>query len=95
MNNNDSISRKAAIEALMNYEPTAILAIINVIDKDAARAIIEDLPSAQPEIIRCEDCEFGRWDVFERGMWCTRHPEYDVEKNDFCSRAKRRSEQDE
>ena len=43
------IERQAAIDALINHEPTSTLAIINVIDKDVARAIIEELPSAEPE----------------------------------------------
>lgn len=72
---------KAEHRALWHYEQAL----------DEIREILE---SSQPEIIRCEGCEFGRWDVFDRGMWCTRHPEYDVYENDFCSRAKRRSEQD-
>ena len=45
----DLIDRQAAIDALINHEPTSTLAIINVIDKDVARGIIEDLPSAVPE----------------------------------------------
>lgn len=45
----DLIERQAAIDALINHEPTSTLAIINVIDKNVARAIIEELPSAQPD----------------------------------------------
>ena len=54
----DLISRQAAIDAI---EPTikSILQgnsfkAINVMDK------IRDLPSAEPEIIRCKDCEWWR-----------------------------------
>ena len=33
-----------------------------------ARKLIEDAPSAQPEIIRCKDCKWwGREDVFKDG----------------------------
>lgn len=86
----DLIERQAEIDATLE-EPTYTDAM-NVLTE--VRDRIKALSSAQPEIIRCEDCEFGRLDVFERGMWCTRHPEYDIGENDFCSRAKRRREQD-
>ena len=52
-----------------------------------AEKAIRTLPSAQPEIIRCRDCKYGKYDIFDRGMWCELHPKYDVEENDFCSRA--------
>lgn len=49
--------------------------------------IIDDMPSAQPEIIRCKDCK--HWDgvdtcdVIDAPVW----------DNDFCSMAERRSDE--
>ena len=60
-----------------------------------ARNIIEDLPSAQPEIIRCKDCKYKNLsdicEYFEvsAGYYTVWHH---VEDNDFCSRGERRSD---
>ena len=43
------------------------------------------LPSAQSEIVRCEDCI--EWD--SDSEWCNRHGGT-MQENDFCSRAERR-----
>ena len=55
-----------------------------------------DLPSAQPEIIRCKDCKwYGRADKrrFYRGMDCLqRRIDTIVPDKDFCSRAERRTD---
>lgn len=63
---NDVISRQAAIDALMEFDkklrkinwyqyPYAEYECIGV---DEAIVKIANLPSAQPEIIRCKDCKF-------------------------------------
>ena len=66
-----------------------------------AERLIEEAPSAQPELIRCKDCKhyvihtlFGR-----RQGWCERLcDEFDKslargkEEDDFCSRAERRTD---
>lgn len=46
---------------------------------------IAELPSAQPDIIRCKECKHGKYDIFDRGMWCELHPSLDVTEDDFCS----------
>lgn len=54
---------------------------------DVYEEIVENLPSAQPEIIRCKDCK--HWDgvdtcdVIDAPVW----------DNDFCSMAERRSDE--
>ena len=76
----DLISRQAAIEALKRL-PTWWAEL----DPEDAVSAIENLPSAQPEIIRCKDCK--HWDgvdtcdVIDAPVW----------DNDFCSMAERRS----
>ena len=47
---------------------------------------ITNMPSAQPEIIRCKDC---KW---KQGSECVRFAEVRPFLNDFCSRAERREE---
>ena len=53
--NKDTISRQDAIDAFWKLEvelrPSAI---------DAVLDMLKNLPSAQPEIIRCKDCKWGR-----------------------------------
>ena len=69
----DLISRQAAID------------VVKGIDRYFVR-YIEELPSAQPEIIRCKDCKWKQ--VSE----CVRFTEVRPFPNDFCSRAERREE---
>ena len=48
----DSISRQVIFDSLM----TAVAAV-GVIDGDDIKLIFDNLPSAEPEIIRCKDCK--------------------------------------
>lgn len=53
---------------------------------------IEDLPSAQPEIIRCKDCkQFRRW--IDTDICFCDITESERSDNDFCSRAERRKDE--
>ena len=95
----DLIDRQAAIDALgeepmvwmdSDYE----LAERNQWNMD--KLAIETVPSAQPEIIRCRDCE--HWDKTWTNNWL---PDYhycpiidEVRKGDFCCRyAERRTDE--
>ena len=49
--NNDCISRQSVIDAFSKYDDTDLVKVKYV------RQAIEDLPSAQQEIIRCRDCK--------------------------------------
>ena len=87
---NDSISRQDAIDAIMQWESESFLTINNLIDKKVARAIIEDLPSTQPEIIRCKDCKyFEPIYTFDKGVCAHWHARANA--SDFCSYAERES----
>ena len=93
----DLISRQAAIDALAKFVPYAICdesteSYTNGLT-DAYYLILQ-LPSAQPEIIRCKDCRYYqdnndgyphincKWDANET-------PDAD----DFCSGAERRTDE--
>lgn len=86
----DLISRQAAIDAI------EITPFDDYGDYMRARELIEQLPSAQPEIIRCKDCKwYGRVDKrrFYRGMDCLqKHIDTIVPDRDFCSKAERSEE---
>ena len=79
----DLISRQQAICAL-----STITMYKGSIPYNTAVMRIEQLPSAQPEIIRCKDCK--HWDgvdtcdVIDAPVW----------DNDFCSMAERRSDEE-
>jgi hypothetical protein len=89
---NDSlISRQAAIEALERimsdypldgYEDERLL--INA---------LKDLPSAQPEIIRCKDCKHYKAYDYTGSLACHLIIGVTVRRdlNDFCSRAERQN----
>ena len=55
---------------------------------DIDRQTILNLPSAQPEIIRCKEC------LWRIGRDCTRFTDLPVYMDDYCGRAKRRGEHD-
>lgn len=62
--------------------------------KEWVAEFIEDLPSAEPEIIHCKDCKY--WTHINRTnrYWCkTDDGLFDLNPlpDDFCSRAKRRT----
>ena len=93
----DLISRQAALDALIaltvysnkrdlvkeadNHPNTWIEGVAECIDE------IEDLPSAQPEIIECENCKHrGEKPVADGRYWCNIHGAYMY----YCSDAERR-----
>lgn len=52
----DLISRQAAIDAMHQYSHFDDFDI-SVIDEETAVIAIKELPSVQPDIIRCKDCK--------------------------------------
>ena len=65
---NDLISRQAAIDLWEKYHPTI------AVDAMQYDAELRQLPSAQPELIRCKDCR-----------WWDKYGDYD---NGYCMAAK-------
>lgn len=97
----DTISRQEAIDALgerpiiWSNDDEYSLGARNQYDTD--KLAIETVPSAQPDIIRCEDCKwYGRADKrrFYRGMDCLqKRIDTIVPDKDFCSKAERRTDE--
>ena len=96
----DCISRQQAIDDIWTVSPLARL------DRKWVDRWLRQLPSAQPEIIRCKDCKhwipydwmFSEvWrsknmaDYLEDEMGCN-CSDMAMKANDFCSRAERRTE---
>lgn len=101
----DCISREQAIDAINEYmvgkrcDTDGTMMARLVIDK-----VIKQLPSIQPEIVRCKDCKHWiPYDWMFSEVWRSKnmadYPEEDIgcdcsdmamKANDFCSRAERR-----
>ena len=86
----DLISRQAAIDELDKGAWGVEW------DKTLAKAMIESLPSAQPEIIYCKDCKHWTNNIGDselRDNYCNEVAHgfyYRCNGDDFCSRAERR-----
>lgn len=59
---------------------------------NCARQIVEGLPSAEPQIIRCKDCKY--YQIDGNFMFCNSEGSMfaEVTESDFCSYAERRTE---
>jgi hypothetical protein len=87
----DTISRAAALDGLsklrmidtykIDGDPCLKVKAIDVYE------MLKQLPSAQPEIIYCREC---KW---KQGAECVRFAEVRPFPDDFCSRAKRRTDE--
>ena len=93
----DLISRQAAIDALRYAQHRFTVAdeaggmgtvkwSEDVIYFAEAERVLSELPSAQPEIIRCGDC---KW---KNGHNCTRAVEVRIDDDKFCAWAERRQD---
>ena len=90
---NDCISRQAAIDALADMHCKSDEDGYVWIIRSDAWARIDALPSAQPEIIRCKDCEYGEQD--EVGRWFCRSLGCQIGNEDgsgYCADALNRKE---
>ena len=90
---NDLISRQAAIDAMCEL----MRHWFGGNPKDEIREIkreLEKLPSAQPEIIYCKNCEYGEQD--EVGRWFCRSLGCQIGNEDgsgYCADAERRTDE--
>ena len=76
----DLIDRQAAIDVVRWWYK-------NIYGEDAEKWIcesIENLPSAEPEIIRCKDCKWHEDD------YCSNIDVFGFSNEDFCSLAQRK-----
>lgn len=94
--NDDLISRKAAIDALLELvEARRTWVSIEDARKeisgiDASMCAIHDLLSAQPEIIHCRDCKHrGEKPIADGRYWCEIHDTFMY----YCSDAERRTDE--
>ena len=86
----DTISRKAAIDALRAMQTYKLFASDDMllIDQAGAQTELMLLPPAQPEIIRCRNCKFASGD----SRICMKFGHSPIGELDFCAWAERRTE---
>lgn len=100
----DSISRRMAIDALQKEINKGIPPFNDVFGSircgvRLARNIIEDLPSAQPEIVRCKECKYWKDSdgVYRRGFdaesKCPLNLKKVYEGTFYCGMAERRTDE--
>lgn len=102
----DLISRKQAIDAVLNNEHSTDITLMGDAfgkgyiegykeEQNNVLQYLADLPSAQPEIIRCKDCKhhwtYKSMDRMPIERCDLEQTFYDAE-HDFCSLAERREE---
>jgi len=93
----DCISRQAALETIRTMQTYKLFAGDDMIlvDKAQVQTELMMLPSTQPEIIRCKDCEYLCNEYGLRGMcWHINGFGTDIKDkyNSFCSWAERRED---
>jgi len=54
----DLISRQAAMDAINHICPVDTEYDRTLLDRLDVRYVLSDLPSAEPEIVRCKDCKY-------------------------------------
>ena len=89
----------SGIEFASEHNGTDVFRLIELAYEQGQKDVIEQLPSAQPEIIRCCECKYLQCnmrpdgylpkgvDEFECRHWCG-----SCDPMDFCSCAERRTE---
>ncbi len=85
----DLISRQAAIDAIF-VKPAWHGSDGSYYHSDDIRDAIEQLPSAQPEIIRCKDCEYFHKSFCE--IW-SKFGTIQTREKGYCYMAERRTDE--
>lgn len=87
----DCISRQMLLEYI-HGEPVGKL----LCDKYNLDGLIEQFPSAQPEIIRCKDCKYYK-NIRRTGRWFCSNDlginTLETKSDDYCSNAERRTDE--
>lgn len=96
----ETIYRQDAIEAIKSLPRWVMDAngefqpvdppTVSMLDPEDAVSAIENLPSAEPEVVLCKDCEY--LDIQGTYAECGKGILGIVNRDDFCSRAERRTD---
>lgn len=86
----DTIYRQAAIKAIENLQD-CYNGFSDTYDKACIIGALEEVPSAQPEIVRCRECKHRTQGVGGFYM-CNRLWDQFIDDDFFCADGERRSE---
>lgn len=88
--NNDLIRRQNAINAIENTECELLPE-----EWDELTKAIKQVPSAEPEIIRCKDCEWceEHYDIDGIPYWVCKNWVGGTDADGFCHEAERRTDE--
>ena len=98
----DTVSREAVLSMIDTYMNKSV-ELHYLPTSDGIKKLISILPPAQPDIIRCKDCDYCDSDVVDvpygltkKVWWCDRlyagaNENLIVEPDDFCFKAERRA----
>lgn len=92
----DAVSRQAVYNVLDKMPVRGFKkdgeTIHGLISLSQVNSAIINLPSAQPEIIRCKDCKYSDTDNTLGVMFCWRVSYHEASEDGFCSWAERRTD---
>ena len=89
----DLIDRRSAIKAIEDM-PNTYNGFSGTYDKAQIIGVLEDVPSVQPEIIRCKECDWGMTGAFSKKFFCSLTGALVwAEPDSFCSYAERRADE--
>ena len=90
---NDLINRQDAIDAINKIAPVDTEYDCKLLDRIDVRYVLIELPSAQPEIVRCKDCKHWKGNdepiAWNDGNVFVEVP-CETMPTDFCSAGKRK-----
>lgn len=93
---NDLIRRQEAIDALAKFVPYAICDASTESYTNGltdAYNLICQLPSAQPQIIRCKECRHSEYDAMYNDRYCHYNGKAEIVGDEhYCGYAERREE---
>ena len=88
---NDLISRQATIKAFKDL-PNTDNGFSGTYDKAQIIGVLEELPSAQPDIVHCRECQYNdEPPADDKTVWCC-YMDVTMMENDFCSKGERRED---
>lgn len=88
----DTISRQAAIVAV--EKESQVDGAYGYMDTKSIVDLLNDLPSVQPEVIRCKDCKHSEfWYRDKRRCFLWHEEGIDVFEDGFCNYAERRTDE--
>ena len=86
----DLIDRQAAIDAA--EKESQVDGAYGYMDTKSIVDLLNNLPAAQPEVIRYKDCKYYKTKFCALDTWTNEITIYKAQPDDYCSKAERRTD---